>query len=198
MKLDDKNWENYSTPSVEEWKKRNKESEYKYPEFEELITLSLGELKEKIDWMIYNEELNNKDIYKVPVFINYDRNLHVISEASTSINYCCLGANKSDKMIFTAPDKRPEVGEYWKSRGCSDYDCSGFVVSKLAGERLLRLVKYVLETDTPKSFLDFRESEPNWIQFKFRHEEFDLNKLHSLSKENKGIITEDILRKCKI
>lgn len=197
MKLDDKNWENYSTVNVDNWKKRNKEDGEKIPEYGELITFSLGELKEKVDWMIYNEELNHKDIYKVPVFIKYDRSLHVISEASTSINYCCLGTNKSDKMIFTAPDSRPEVGEFWRSRGVSDYDCSGFVVSKLAGERLLRLVKYVLETDSPKSWLDFREYEPNWIQFKFNHEEFDLEKLHLLSIENGGVLTENILRECK-
>ena len=41
-----------------------------------------------------------------------------------------------------------------------------FVVSKLAGERLTRLVKYVLNTDEPLSHLDYREFEPNWIQFK--------------------------------
>ena len=46
------------------------------------------------------------------------------------------------------------------------YDLSGFVVSKLAGERLTRLVKYVLDTDEPLSHLDYREFEPNWIQFK--------------------------------
>lgn len=198
MKLNDKNWENYSTENVDNWKKWNEERKDKYPEFGELTTFSLGELKEKIDWMIYNEELNHKDIYKVPVFIKYDRSLHVISEASTTINYCCLGTYKSDKMIFTAPDSRPEIGEYWKSRGASDWDCSGFVVSKLAGERLLRLVKYVLETDKLESWLDFREHEPNWIQFKFSAKEFNVNLLDELSKEAGGIVTEEILRKCKL
>ena len=66
-------------------------------------------------------------------------------------------------MFYVAPDSKPEVGEYWRSRG---YDLSGFVVSKLAGERLTRLVKYVLDTDEPLSHLDYREFEPNWIQFK--------------------------------
>lgn len=197
MKLNDKEWENYSTPFVDSWKRRSKENGEEIPKYGELMTLSLGELKEKVDWMIYNEELNHKDIYEVPVFIEYDQELHVIDKASTTINYCALGTDKSNRMIFTAPDSRPEVGEYWKSIGCSDYDCSGFVVSKLAGERLLRLVKYVLETDNPKSWLDFREHEPNWIQFKFSSEEFDLNRLHSLAKTNGGIVTEHILRECK-
>lgn len=64
-------------------------------------------------------------------------------------------------MFYAAPDSKPEVGEYWRG-----YDLSGFVVSKLAGERLTRLVKYVLNTDEPLSHLDYREFEPNWIQFK--------------------------------
>ena len=57
-------------------------------------------------------------------------------------------------MFYVAPDSKPEVSEYWRSRGVS-----GFVVSKLAGERLTRLVKYVLNTDEPLSHLDYREYE---------------------------------------
>lgn len=197
MKLDGKKWENYSTKYVDSWKERNKKHEEEIPEYGELRTLSLGELKERVDLMIHNEKINNKDIYKVPVFIKYNNSIHTIDEASSSIDYCAFGTDSGCKMIFTAPDSRPEVGEFWRSRGCSNEDCSGFVVSKKAGERLLRLVKYILETDTPQSWLDFREHEPNWIQFKFRHEEFDLEKLHLLSIENGGVITEDILRQCK-
>ena len=47
-----------------------------------------------------------------------------------------------------------------------DTKLSTISVSKLAGERLTRLVKYVLNTDEPLSHLDYREFEPNWIQFK--------------------------------
>lgn len=72
------------------------------------------------------------------------------------------------------------------------------MVSKLAGERLLRLVKYVLDTDNPKSFLDYREYEPNWIQFKFQREEFNLELLDKLAKENDNILNEAILRQCKL
>lgn len=74
-------------------------------------------------------------------------------------------------MFYVAPDSKPEIGEYWRSRGVG-YDLSGFVVSKLAGERLTRLVKYVLNTD-----------EPNWIQFKFQKEEFNLELLDKLARE---------------
>lgn len=198
MELNNKKWENYSTPFVDSCKKSSMDQGRELPDYAKLRTFSLGELKEKIDWMIHNEELNHKDIYEVPVFIKYDSDIYLIEEASSGSNYCSLGTDKSSKMIFTAPDKRPEIGEYWTSRGCSTFDCSGFVVSKLSGERLLRLVKYVLETDKPESWLDFREHDPNWIQFKFSNKEFDIEKLDSLSREIGGIVTEDILRKCKI
>lgn len=198
MELKDKKWENYSTPFVNNIKKDCKKRGMEIPRYGKLQTLSLGELKEKVDWLIQNQKLNNKDIYKVPVFINYNRELYVIDEVSSSASYCSLGTDPCNKFTFVAPDSRPETGEYWKSRGASDFDCSGFVVSKLAGERLLRLVKYVLETDEPKSWLDFREREPNWIQFKFSAEEFDVTLLDELSREFEGIITEEILRKCKL
>lgn len=103
----------------------------------------------------------------------------------------------SDIVRFDPKDKRPEGGgEYWKSRGASQYDVSGFVVSKPSGERLLRMVKYILETDEPKTFLDYREFEPNWIQFKFSAEEFDVEKLDQMAKANDNIITEQIVRQC--
>lgn len=86
--------------------------------------------------------------------------LSICSQLGT---YVTLGSSDYYKMFYVAPDSKPEVGEYWRSRG---YDLSGFVVSKLAGERLTRLVKYVLNTDEPLSHLDYREFEPNWIQFK--------------------------------
>lgn len=103
----------------------------------------------------------------------------------------------SDIVRFDRKDKRPEGGgEYWKSRGVSQDDVSGFVVSKPVGERLLRMVKYILETDEPKTFLDYREFEPNWIQFKFSDEEFDVEKLDQMTKANDNIITEQIVRQC--
>lgn len=68
-------------------------------------------------------------------------------------------------------DERPEEGEYWNYRGVG-YDLSGFVKTKKAGERM---VHEVLGTTECKTFLDYRPSEPTWIQFKFQKEEFDLD-----------------------
>ena len=91
-------------------------------------------------------------------------------------------------------DIRPEEGEYWSSRGVG-YDLSGFVKTKAAGERILAMVHEVLGTDKCETYLDFRPSEPTWIQFKFHKDEFDIEKLDSLTRDS-GIITKDIIKQC--
>lgn len=118
----------------------------------------------------------------------------------------CVGSNgvkvkieyfDSDIERYDPKDERPEGGgEYWKSRGASDFDVSGFVSSRAAGMRLLRMVKYVLDTDEPKTWLDYREFEPNWIQFKFSAEEFDVEKLDEMARANGNVLTESIVRQC--
>lgn len=103
----------------------------------------------------------------------------------------------SDIVRYDPKDERPEGGgEYWKSRGASNFDVSGFVSSRAAGLRLLRMVRYVLDTDEPKTWLDYREFEPNWIQFKFSAEEFDVERLSDMAEANDNIITEQIVRQC--
>ena len=92
-------------------------------------------------------------------------------------------------------DERPEEGEYWNSRGPGYPDVSGFVKTKAAGERILAMVHEVLGTDKCKTYLDFRPSEPTWIQFKFHKDEFDIEKLDSLTRDS-GIITKDIIKQC--
>lgn len=77
----------------------------------------------------------------------------------------------------SAKGSRPEEGEYWNSKGVG-YDLSGFVKTKKAGERILAMVHEVLGTTECKTFLDYRPSEPTWIQFKFQKEEFDLDMLY--------------------
>lgn len=95
------------------------------------------------------------------------------------------------------PDPRPESGgEYWHPRGIG-YDLSGFVKSKKAGERLLGMVKRVLGKDEPASWLDYRPHEPKWIQFKFQESEFDLKKLEQSVNNNNGVLTYEILRRCR-
>lgn len=100
-------------------------------------------------------------------------------------------------MIFNPEDKRPDAGgEYWESRGASNFDVSGFVVSKQAGERIMRYVRAILEKDETKTWLDWRKFEPTWIQLKFSAEEFDCEMLDKLCRENNNIITYDILKAC--
>ena len=200
MKLDETKWEHYSTRAVES---RRKDDYWKknHPDMCDLRTASLGEMRDKINWMINSAKMNHKDIYDVPFLIKYDNKMHVVETGSCGHGdkgmICSLELDPWDELKFTAPDSKPEVGEYWQSRGASDYDCSGFVKSKPAGERLRRLVRYVLDKDETKSWLDYRDMEPNWIQFKFSAEEFDVVKLDEMTQDT-GIITEDILRKCKI
>ena len=105
---------------------------------------------------------------------------------------------QSDKCMPIVPDVRPEgEGEYWQSRGVGFPDISGFVKSKQAGERINEMVNKVLGP-THRTHLDYREHEPTWIQYKFHREEFDLEKLNKMSKENNGIITESIIRECAL
>ena len=99
------------------------------------------------------------------------------------------------KWKYVRPDLRPPEGEYWSPRGIG-YDLSGFVKSKQAGERLLEMVQEVLGKDEPETWLDYREREPNWIQFKFQSSEFDLEKLYDMTHETK-IITKEIIKECK-
>lgn len=90
--------------------------------------------------------------------------------------------------------------ELW---GCPNCGCdsvissgvSGFVKTKAAGERILAMVHEVLGTDKCKTYLDFRPSEPTWIQFKFHRDEFDIEKLDSITRDS-GIITKDIIKQC--
>lgn len=95
------------------------------------------------------------------------------------------------KHKFKAPDIRPEgEGEFWRPRGIG-YDLSGFVKSKEAGERVVDMFRKALGRE-PKTWLDFREYEPTWIQVKVQGEEADLHKLYSLTYET-GIITQSIV-----
>lgn len=195
MELKGEKWKNYSTEDVDRAKGDPRLIEWG---LDKLKTLSLIELRNAIDDAIENYKVNNVDPSKVPVFIRFDNLDYVFNSLSWCVPpKCIIESDRSSKLVYTAPDSRPEVGEYWKSRGASNFDCSGFVVSKLAGERLLRLVKYVLENDKPESWLDFREREPNWIQFKFSAKEFNVNLLDELSREAGGTVTEEILRKCQ-
>ena len=97
---------------------------------------------------------------------------------------------------YVRPDVRPDVGEYWSPRGVG-YDLSGFVKSKDAGERIVKMVENVIGK-APNSWLDHRPLEPNWIQVKVQaNDGFNLEKLRGLCSED-CIITEDRLRQALV
>lgn len=166
---------------------------------------SLGSFSDSIKNSVHNCELNKIDPYKVPIIIqnqssNDDYILNSISTGFTdnSFRVKLMFWDNQNIDYFNGKDERPkEVGaEYWQSRGESHYDVSGFVKSKEAGERLLRLVHWILEKDETETYLDWRKYEPNWIQFKFSAKEFDCKKLSDMSIEAGGILNEKIIRAC--
>lgn len=166
-------------------------------------TMSFEELQNAVDYFARTLKMNNICPCEVPVYFTHDGKKYEFSK-HTAIGLamgrgCEVLVDFDDysEIKYVAPDSRPENGEYWNSRGVG-YDLSGFVVSKLAGERLRRMVRLVLEKDETKSWLDFRESEPNWIQFKFQKEEFDLEKLDEMARANNNILTIEILKQCKV
>ena len=197
MYLEGDKWKNWHTRCSDAAIKENKSEEDT-----KLSTISVSKLLEYVHTALRNCEINNLDPDKVPVFLTLERDNNLYSNIGLGIccssqlgTYVTLESSDYYKMFYVAPDSKPEVGEYWRSRGVG-YDLSGFVVSKLAGERLTRLVKYVLNTDEPRSHLDYREFEPNWIQFKFQKEEFNLELLDKLARANDNIVNEAILRQC--
>lgn len=98
------------------------------------------------------------------------------------------------KHKYVRPDiKPPNGGEYWAPRSIG-YDLSGFVKCKEAGERIVKMVEKIIKKE-PKTWLDYRKNEPNWIQVKFQKEDgFNLEKLYELCEKD-GIITEEKINK---
>lgn len=102
------------------------------------------------------------------------------------------------KWKWIKPDKRPiDGGEFFNSRGVGYPDLAGFIESKQAGERLLEMVKLVLNKKEIKTFLDYRESQPHRIQFKLHQDEFDLEKIEKLIIDNNGVLLINFLFECK-
>lgn len=166
-------------------------------------TISLASLLDGLENAYNNVVRNNKNPKDVPVVIKFDNLTYAIPWYGFGLGIGTNGfsafieSGNYHKIMPIPNDERPVEGEYWRSRGPSDFDVSGFVKSKAAGERLRRMVRLVLEKDEIKSWLDWRETEPEWIQFKFSAEEFDVEKLHKLSEEYDGVITLRTLNECK-
>ena len=146
---------------------------------------------------------NNIDTTKVPVVVEHNNLFYSIPFYGVELGIGTKGARITIRSHYepampVLEDKRPDqpFAEYWRSRGASNYDVSGFVYTKQAGERLLRMVKLVLEKDECETWLDWRETEPEWIQFKFSAKEFDVEKLSKMAQENNNIMTMDIIKEC--
>lgn len=179
-----------------------KENYYTVHEENKIETLSLEDLKNSVDQMCHNAMLNNRCTCDVPVYFMHDGKTFELSKWSLGLAFgkemqVQIEFDDYLEVKYVAPDSRPAEGEYWTPRGPSDFDCSGFVVSKAAGERLRRMVRLVLEKDETDSWLDFREREPNWIQFKFSANEFDIEKLDRMATENGNVLTIRTLIECK-
>ena len=166
-------------------------------------TMSLAALLNAVENAYNNVIRNKKDPKNVPVVVKFDNLTYAIPFYGFSFAVGNKGfsafieTGNYHKIMPIVPDIRPESGEgeYWSSRGPGYPDISGFVKSKQAGERIDKMVSEIIG-DNHKSWLDYRETEPTWIQYKFHQDEFDLEMLDKLSKENNGIITKDIIKKC--
>lgn len=164
--------------------------------------LTLAKLHQWVESWVHNCEQNHRAPTEVEFIIKDSTERKEYRPFGGYLSFGSKGTTvgieffRSDVIKFDPKDERPAVGEYWKSRGPSSFDVSGFISSRAAGLRLMRMVRYILGTDEPKTWLDYREYEPNRIQFKFSAEEFDVQKLDEVSCANGGVITEQILRDC--
>lgn len=174
--------------------------------FKESGGMSLADLKHHVDWLIYNVRMNKRDPNDIPVLLHNSSEHEDILSHRASL---CYGERQflvkfefwpSDNIDYSPADRGPVEGggEEWKSRGPSSFDCSGFVHSKQSGERLLEIVKTVLNKRKCETWLDYRKLEPTWIQFKFSAEEFDVNKLDEMARANNDVLTQQILEACKL
>lgn len=181
-------------------------SQWKSPGSPEGIeTMSLAELSKRVEMMKDMAGLNGLDPADVPVLVEAGGKFNPYCLREAWLKNCAGGKSavlttrfdglSSEELHYEAPDIRPPEGEYWESRGPGFWS-AGYIKSREAGRRLRRMCCYVLEKDEPRSHMDYRESEPDYIQFKFCNDEFDGGKLCRLVGENNGILTEPILRRC--
>jgi hypothetical protein len=166
-------------------------------------TMSLATLLDAVENAYNNAVRNKKDPKNVPVVVKFDNLTYAIPFYGFAFGVGNKGfsafveTGNYHKIMPIVPDVRPEgEGEYWQSRGPGYPDISGFVRSKQAGERIDKMVSEVLMNVEHQSWLDYRETEPTWIQYKFHKDEFDMEMLDKLTKENNGIITKEIIKKC--
>lgn len=127
-------------------------------------------------------------------------------KGETIFEYPILGKHPREgieKHKYVRPDVRPEngIGEFANPRGVG-YDVACFVKSKEAGVRIVsmfeKISKEYEESDKKFGFscwLDYRPTEPKWIQVKINYPNEDrASLLCALLNNNGNIITEDIIR----
>ena len=165
-------------------------------------TMSLAALLDAVENAYNSIVRNGADPRNVPVVIEFRDLKYAIPWFGFSTGFgskgcaCYIKSFESEKIMPIVPDIRPDgEGEYWRSRGPGYPDISGFVKSKQAGERIDKMVSEIIG-DIHLTHLDYRENEPTWIQYKFHSDEFDMEMLDKLTKENNGIITKEIIKKC--
>lgn len=166
-------------------------------------TMNLAAFLDAVENAYNNVIRNKKDPKNVPVVVKFDNLTYAIPSYGFAFGVGNKGfsafieTGNYHKIMPIVPDVRPDgEGEYWQSRGPGYPDISGFVRSKEAGERIDKMVSEVLMNTEHQSWLDYRETEPTWIQYKFHKDEFDMEMLDKLTKENNGIITKEIIKKC--
>lgn len=101
--------------------------------------ITLANLQQWVDSCVHNCELNHKDPSEVEFIIMDSTERKEYRPFSSFLSWGSNGTKagieffRSDVIRFDPKDERPAVGEYWKSRGASSFDVSGFITSKAAG-----------------------------------------------------------------
>ena len=137
------------------------------------VVLADGISRSTMGFGTNKKDINGKIIFEYPVLSEHPRK--------------GISAHK-----YVAPDVKPENGDYCSPRGVG-YDLACFVKTKMAGERIVEMVKE-FEDKGVSCWLDYREHEPNWIQVKFStKEKIREYFLDGKLKENDKIITKELL-----
>lgn len=162
---------------------------------------TLGFSKKDYDGVVIKE--NNNGMYLTKADILKARNGIAIEKTNDKDFIYPVACSHPRKGIlkhkFVRPDVRPEdgIGDFCIPRGVG-YDLACFVKSKEAGKRITEMINEINKEYDNKEFschLDYRESEPLWIQVKIDYPSVEKAELlHNLIIENDNIITEEIVR----
>lgn len=189
MELTGKKWENFSTKEIE----INKS----FGDTNILKTLSLGELIDDLTLFANEMKIDGVNIYELPILIDYSYGQRfTINSLRNFKDFAAFSiTDRNNKLVFEEPDVRPEFGEFCEIDYKQNNKLVVIMKTKKAAMRLLRTVKYVLEDDDIKSYVDIQDSIYAPIRFRFSGDEFNLIDLEDMIIENNYIVDEKILRK---